>query len=144
MWSRTIFLSRLLGLYCVLIGLSMAIHKQTTVATITALVQNRPLMFVVSVMALGVGLAMVLCHNVWSGGALPVVVTLVGWMSLIKGLLFLFLSPESAAGVLLGGLQYERFFYAYAGMTLILGAYLTYGGFRSVLHHGGSGQFNSR
>jgi hypothetical protein len=25
------------------------------------------------------GLAVVVAHNVWSGGALPVVVTLVGW-----------------------------------------------------------------
>jgi hypothetical protein len=25
------------------------------------------------------GLAMVLAHNVWSGGPLPVIVTLIGW-----------------------------------------------------------------
>jgi hypothetical protein len=50
-------------------------------------------------------------HNVWSGGALPVVVTLVGWVALIKGLLLLFLSPEAAAGLYLGGLHYEQPFY---------------------------------
>jgi hypothetical protein len=37
-----------------------------------------------------------LTHNVWSGGALPVLATLVGWLSLIKALIFLLLSPEVA------------------------------------------------
>jgi hypothetical protein len=39
---------------------------------------------------LAAGLAMVLAHNIWSGGALVVVVTVVGWITLIKSLLFLF------------------------------------------------------
>jgi hypothetical protein len=37
---------------------------------------------------------MVLGHNIWSGGALVVVVTVVGWITLVKSLLFLFLPPE--------------------------------------------------
>ena len=71
---------------------------------------------------------MILGHNVWSGGALPVIVTLIGWLALIKGLLLLFLSPEAV----LGGLQYEQLFYMYAAIALILGVYLTYAGFRST------------
>jgi hypothetical protein len=35
------------------------------------------------------GVAMVVGHNVWSGGALPLVVTPVGWLILAKGLLLL-------------------------------------------------------
>lgn len=127
----TIFLSRLLGLYCLLIGLSMVTHKQTTVDTIEALIRNPPALFIVGAIALGAGLAMVLGHNIWSGGALPVVVTLVGWMSLIKGLLLLFLSPEAAVGLFIGGLHYEQLFYLYAAIALIFGVYLTYGGYRS-------------
>jgi hypothetical protein len=131
MSSLTIFLSRLLGLYCVLVGLSMVTHKQAMVETMEALVRNPPALFIVAVIALGAGLAMVLGHNIWSGGALPVIVTLVGWMSLIKGLLFLFLPPEAAMGVFIGGLHYEQLFYMYTAITLVLGVYLTYGGFRS-------------
>ncbi len=131
MSSRTIFLSRLLGLYCVLAGLSLVTHKQTTVETMEALVRNPPALFIVGVMALGAGLAIVLGHNIWSGGPLPVVVTLVGWISLIKGLFFLFLPPEAAVGLLIGGLHYEQLFYVYSSIALIFGVYLTYGGFRS-------------
>src|SRR5690348_14216277 len=32
------------------------------------------------------GTALVIGHNVWSGGVLPVVVTLLGWLTLIKGI----------------------------------------------------------
>ena len=132
MSSRTTFLSRLLGLNCILAGLSMVSHRQATVDTIIALVHNAPLLFIVGVVTLVAGLAMILSHNIWSGGVLPVIVTLIGWLTLIKGLLFLFLSPEAAVGFFLGGLHYAQLFYLYAAISLIFGAYLTYGGFRST------------
>ena len=132
MLPRTTFLSRLLGLYCILAGLSMVSHRQATVDTVIALVHNAPLLFILGVITLLAGLAMILSHNIWSGGVLSVIVTLIGYLTLIKGLLFLFLSPEAAAGLFLGALHYEQLFYLYAAISLIFGAYLTYGGFRST------------
>jgi vacuolar-type H+-ATPase subunit I/STV1 len=123
-----------MGLYCILVSLSMFTHKRAIVETATAIVHNPPMLFIVGLITLAVGLAMILVHNVWSGGALPVIVTLIGWLTLIKGLLFLFLSPEAEAGFFLGGLHYEQLFYVYAAICLILGGYLTYGGFRSTSH----------
>jgi hypothetical protein len=41
------------------------------------------------------GLAIVIGHNVWSGGALPVIVTLFGWIILIRGVVLLFPSPSA-------------------------------------------------
>jgi len=131
---RTTFLSRLLGLYCLLVGLSMITHRQATLDTMKALIHNPPVLFIVGVIALGTGLAMVLSHNVWSGGTLPVVVTLVGWISVIKGLLILFLPPETAVRFFLGRLHYEQLFYLYAAISVIFGVYLTYGGFKSTSH----------
>jgi hypothetical protein len=128
---RTIFLSRLLGLYFVLVGLAMLANRRATVEIVTALVHNAPLMFISGLIALIAGLAMVLAHNVWSGGVLPIIVTLTGWIMLLKGAIILFLPPESAVGFFLGDLHYENFFPFYAAFSLIFGAYLTYGGFRS-------------
>jgi hypothetical protein len=130
MSPRTTFLSRLLGLYLILISLAMATHRQATVESMTALMHNPPVLFVIAVIAVAAGLAMVLGHNVWSGGVLPVVVTLTGWLLLLKGALLLFLSPEAASGVFLAGLHYEQFFYPYTAFALFLGIGLTYGGFR--------------
>jgi hypothetical protein len=110
----------------------MVSHRQATVDTIIALVHNAPLLFILGVITLIAGLAMILSHNIWSGGVLPVIVTLIGWLTLIKALLFLFLSPEAAVGFFLGGLHYEQLFYLYAAISLIFGAYLTYAGFRST------------
>jgi hypothetical protein len=130
MLPRTIFLSRLLGLYSVLVGLAMVAHRQATIETIRAMMHNAPVLYVVGVIALAAGLAMVLGHNVWHGGVLPVVVTLVGWLSLIKGLVILFLPAQLAGRCLLGG-HYELHFYLNAAIAIILGAYLTYAGFTS-------------
>lgn len=79
MSSRTVFLARLIGLYCILVIPSMVLRRQATMDWMTALLNNAALLWVLSVITLTIGLAMVLAHNVWSGGALPVVVTLVGW-----------------------------------------------------------------
>ena len=132
MSSRTRFLSRLIGLYCIFASLSMATHKQASLEMARALIQNPPVLFVCGLIAVVTGLAMILGHNVWSGGALPVIVTLIGWSSLLKGLLILFLWPEAAYRFFLVGLHYEQFFYLYAAISLILGIYLTFGGSRST------------
>jgi len=134
MSPRTLFLSRLIGLYCILIGLSMMTRGQATVETVTALLQNSAMTLILGVITLGAGLAMVLAHNIWSGGALVIVVTLVGWMALIKSLFFLFLPHEMEAGLFLGQLHYRQLFYVYAAISLVLGIYLTYGGFRAREH----------
>ena len=131
MSSGTTFLSRLIGLYCILISLSMVTHRQTTVDTVTSLIHNPPMLFVTGILGMTAGLAMVLSHNVWSGGALPVVVTLVGWTALLKGVLLLFLSPEAESDVFLTGLHFEQLFYLYCAITLLLGGYLTYAGNRA-------------
>ncbi len=126
MSPRTIFLGRLIGLYCLLIGLTMVVRKQATVEMVTELMHNPPAAWIAGLLALTAGLAMVLGHNVWSGGALPVVVTLVGWVALLKGILFLLLPPDAEAGVFLQALHYEQLIYMYTAISLLLGVYLTY------------------
>jgi hypothetical protein len=132
----TIFLARLIGLFLVLVSLSMLTHKQTMVETANALVHDRPLLLIVGMIALIGGLAMVLSHNIWSGGVLPVIVTLLGWSILIRGLLLLFLPPDAMVG-LFEMLHFEELFYIYAAIAVVLGLYLTYAGFRSLLPSSG-------
>lgn len=134
MSPRTLFLSRLIGLYCILVALSMITRRQATLESITALLHDPAMMFVVGAITLIAGLAMVLAHNKWSGGTLAVIVTLVGWMTLVKSLSFLFLSPEMESGLFLGQLHYQQLFYLYCAFSLVLGIYLTYSGFKSRSH----------
>jgi putative exporter of polyketide antibiotics len=134
MSSRTLFLSRLIGLYCILVALSMITRKQATLESATAVLRDPSMMFVLGAITLVAGLAMVLAHNIWSGGALTVIVTLVGWITLVKSLFFLFLPPEMEARLFLEQLHYRQLFYMYTAISLVLGVYLTYGGFKSRSH----------
>jgi hypothetical protein len=128
MQSRTAFLSKLIGLYALFFGLAMFANKQATIDAVAAILRSPGLVLLSGIFALSVGLAMILSHNIWSGGALPIVVTIIGWLSMLKGLVLLFLSPAALAAYA-QALHYERSFYLYAAITLVLGAYLTYGGF---------------
>jgi len=134
MSPRTVFLSKLFGSYYIFAALSMVLHKQSFVETVTAVLHNSLVMFIVSIITLLGGLALVLAHNFWSSGALAVVVTLVGWITLVKGLLFLFLTPEMEAELFLTNLHYAQLFYLYTAISFVLGVYLAYGGFTSTSH----------
>ncbi len=124
----TIFLSRLLGLFLLAFVLAMVLHRQAFVETIDALIADRALLMIAGIAALVAGLAMTLTHNVWSGGALPVIVTLIGWIMLIRGLVVLLL-PHEALAALFKMVQFDRYYYAYAAISFALGLYLTFMGF---------------
>jgi len=102
----------------------------TDVATVKAIVANPPFLLFAEAISLACGLAMIVGHNIWSGGALPVVVTLVGWLMVIRGASLLALSP-AATTRLVEAMRYEQLFYFYMAGTLVLGLYLTWAGFRA-------------
>lgn len=126
----TIFLSRLLGLFLLLLAITFFWQRQTVVETIDMLINDRSMVLVFGMIALACGLAMVISHNVWTGGAVPVVVTILGWLFLIRGVLLLALPPAEVSS-LYGLIQFGRFFDFYEIVLLVIGAFLTYGGFRA-------------
>jgi len=126
---RTQYLSRLIGLYCLLVGLAMSLNKQAAVERVTAFVHNAPAVMFASTLAVIGGLALVLGHNVWSGGLQPVLVTIFGWVLLIKGLVFLFLTPQANVRFFEAA-HYDQLFYLYVSIELVIGVILTYAGFR--------------
>ncbi|MDR3772410.1 MAG: hypothetical protein P4L26_03625 [Terracidiphilus sp.] len=130
MLSRTIYMSRLIGLYCILVLPSLAIHKQATVDLGATLLHNPALMLIVSIFTVIGGLAMVLAHNRWSGGAQNVVVTLVGWLVLIKGMMFVLLPPAADTEIILSWFRDPVLFYVCLTPSFLIGVYLTYEGFR--------------
>ena len=129
MSPRTVFLSKLIGLYCIILGFSMMLNKAALMDEITALAGNSPVMLVVGVFTLFAGLAMVLGHNVWRGGGVTIVVTVIGWLTLLKALLILFVPPNMQSRFLLELQHSDRLFYFRLALTFLLGIYLTYGGF---------------
>jgi hypothetical protein len=136
MSPRTVFMARLIGLFLVAMAAAMVVNKPFVLQTITAIVHEPQLLLTFGMIVLPVGLAMVIGHNVWSGGPAPVVVTLVGWAILIKGMVLLFLSPAALLN-LYEMVRFGDFYYGYAVAIVLIGLYLVYAGFRlppSAIH----------
>jgi hypothetical protein len=127
MSKLTIFLARSIGLFTLLLVAGFLVRGEAAVETAVA---DGPVMLSYAIISLAMGLAMVLGHNVWSGGALPVVVTLVGWLIFAKGLLLLVLSPDSL-GEMIHRMGYREHFPLLLAPAAVLGLYLTLGGFVS-------------
>ena len=121
----TVFLARFIGLFTVLLMVALVVRGSATVETAVA---DAPVMLDYAIISLAAGLAMILGHNVWSGGALPVVVTLVGWLILAKGIMLLSVTPEALQQIF-DHMQYGEHYYLYLTPSLAIGLYLTWAGF---------------
>ena len=128
---RTLFLSRLLGLFFLICGLAMLVHKQVFTDAIATASGNPIAMLWISLIISLAGLAMVLAHNVWSKSPVAVIVTLLGWLTLIKGIAYLFLPTRWLEGFFQAVLNCGGYVYIATAFLLVLGAYLTYEGFKS-------------
>jgi uncharacterized membrane protein HdeD (DUF308 family) len=126
----TVFLGRLLGLYLIAIAVAMLASRRRALATLDEMARSGPWMLFSGMVATAAGLAIVLGHNVWSGGALAVVVTLFGWAALLKGVSLLLIPPQQMAAAY-KGLGFERFFYVWVGAVLAFGLLITLGAFAS-------------
>lgn len=127
--SLTAFLARLIGLFVMVVAVSVAMHKEATLLTVGTIVQSAPLLMILGFVGLAAGLAMVLSHNVWRGGLLPILVTLAGWIILLRGVAMLAL-PHRDIELIVNAVGYAQLFYVYAAVAFIFGAYLTIAGFR--------------
>ena len=121
----TAFLARFIGLFTVVLVVAFLVRGS---AGVEAAVADGPVMLVYAIISLATGVAIILGHNVWSGGALPVVVTLVGWLILAKGLMLLFVTPDAWQQIF-DHMHYGEHYYLYLTPSLVIGLYLTWAGF---------------
>src|ERR1035441_6931098 len=128
----TVFLARSIGLFSILLVVAFLVRGSTIIETTAA---DGPVMLAYAIISLAMGIAMILGHNVWSGGVLPVVVTLVGWLILAKGLLLMFLTPE-ALTQFFERTYYGEHIYLYVAPSLVIGLYLTWAGFAAPTSRG--------
>ena len=129
MSGLTVFLAWFIGLFTIVLLAGLLVRGSTMV---DAAVADGPVMLVYAIISLATGLALILGHNVWSGGALPVVVTLVGWLIFAKGLLLLSLAPDALSRIF-GQMHYGEHMYLYFAPALVIGIYLTWAWFTTPL-----------
>jgi uncharacterized protein YjeT (DUF2065 family) len=122
------FYAQVLGLWLLLISLATLVHQPRFKKIASDTLNNPEMMTFAGVVALGIGLLIVVTHNIWVY-AWPVLVTLVGWFFIIQGIMRIFW-PEAFAKMM-------RDLMAKSGYTImtwawfIIGLYLTWIGFMS-------------
>lgn len=124
----SMFYAQVLGLWLLLISLATLVHQPRFKKIASDTLNNPEMMTFAGVVALGIGLLIVVTHNIWVY-AWPVLVTLVGWFFIIQGIMRIFW-PEAFAKMM-------RDLMAKSGYTImtwawfIIGLYLTWIGFMS-------------
>jgi len=94
--SETAFLARLLGLFTLVIAAAILINRRGMIAAMQGLSHHPDTLLIAEVIGLGVGLAIVISHEVWTS-LLGLVVTLFGWFILLRALILMLLPPEKIA-----------------------------------------------
>lgn len=124
----TNFLAELFGLFLVIFSISMFVHKEMFMELVHDIEHKRSTVYLLSVIAVLLGLLCVMLHNYWSGSVLTVVVTVVGWVILLKGALYLIL-PTKRVTSILRIVAFAKNYHLYATISLLLGLYLVVAAF---------------
>jgi uncharacterized protein YjeT (DUF2065 family) len=118
---------RILGIVLTVSGLSLLFNKKGVRSLIEETTQNQGLLWLFGFFALVMGSILVVLNNVWGSGV-QLLVTLIGWLTLIKGA-FILLFPNTA--VSLSKKWDKKGLFVFSGLgTLVLGLILLYAGFR--------------
>ena len=124
----SIFYAQVLGIWLFIIGLAMIMDSPRFKKAAMEMMNNSAMMTCSGCAALGLGLLLVVSHNIWVG-AWPVVVTLIGWIFIFQGIMRLF-RPESFAKMMkdmMSGSGYT----VMSWVWLLVGLYLIWAGFVS-------------
>ncbi len=124
----TLFLAKLLGAVLLTMAAAMAARGPAMAQTAKRMMSDPALVMIGGAMRVGLGLAIVIGHDIWTGGALPVAVTLFGWALYFSGLLLLFASPERLIAMV-EGMKLERNPLVYALVIGLVGLYFLGAGF---------------
>ncbi len=90
----SLYLAQLLGVVLVVIGLSLLIKINFYQKMYQKIVKDEVMLVFFGILALVVGTAVVLVHNIWESSWV-VIITIFGWVGVIKGVMLLLLPGET-------------------------------------------------
>ena len=122
-----IFLAQLFGVYFVIVGVVVAVRRKAFMPTVMELVNNRPLLLITAIVELAAGLAVTLAFPVISL-SVPGILSLVGWMMIAEGVLYLALPIKTVQRFV--KVFNTQTWYLYGGLiSTLVGVYLAAKGF---------------
>ena len=128
--ESTLYLSQVLGLFLIIVGLSVMLRKRYYVPVVGEFIEDRFVRMVMGILELLAGLFLVLAHNDWSSLAAGIIST-VGWLLIIEGTAYLLLSDKVITWMI--RTFNVRVWYVAGGvLSVLLGLYLSLTGFGVV------------
>jgi len=125
--EQTLLLAQFLGSFSIILALVVILRRKLVVHVLTDFLKNRTSAFIVGVLEVIAGLALVLNHSSWNG-TLETVIGIMGWLLLIEGIFYLFVTKR----ILKNFIKYldnVSAYYFFAVTYLVFGIYLVYVGF---------------
>lgn len=129
--ALTFFFAQFLGLLMIVLSASLFIHPKTYASILAAYRADRSAIYPFTFTGLVIGILIVLLHNVWNGGLLPILVSLIGWLIFLKCVALLVL-PASVMNKMLKPFGSRRTYTIVAVIFLIVGLYLLLAGFGTI------------
>jgi hypothetical protein len=118
---------QLIGLAYLAIGVGMLLNQELYKKVFTDFVENKAILYMGGVMALVIGYLLVTFHNVWVCDW-TVIITVVGWMALIKGMVIL-IRPSWIIDLTKAIVNKERFLKIEGIIVTVIGVLLLFLGF---------------
>lgn len=125
--EHTLYLSQVLGLFLIIVGLAIMLRKRYYVPVVGEFVEDRFMRMVMGILELLGGLFLVLAHNDWS--TLPAgIISAIGWVLIIEGTAYLLVSDRTMSWMI--RTFNVRMWYVVGGvLSTVLGLYLALTGF---------------
>lgn len=126
----TLYLAKAFGLFILIACGAFAARPRSALIAVKAVADQPGTLLTIGVFTLAIGVACVLGHTLWRSGALAAVVTLLGWATLLKGVLLLATPPRTLKAIY-RALHYPQTFRWVMAGGVVFGAALTIAAFSS-------------
>jgi hypothetical protein len=125
--ETSIFLAQAFGIYLVIMSLFLILEYKTLRPLVDEFASSPALILLSGFISLILGILLILSHNVWVMGW-PVVITILSWLVFIQGIARLFFTHKLIPFIRFSN---NRRFYLIVGIvTLLIGLFLLYHGFK--------------
>ena len=123
----SMFLAKIIGWFYIVVAAGMIFNPRAYQKIMEDFSHNNALVYLSGIFSLLIGFLMVLTHNVWQADWV-VIITVFGWLGLIKGV-WLLLLPNTVAKITAFYQKKASLLVFYAVLMLALGAFLLVKGY---------------
>jgi len=126
--SNTIFIAQFMGIFMLGAGLSMLFQRGMVKDILDEVFGSRAITYLLGMLEFIGSLLLLLSHNIWTGGPLPVLVTVLSWILFIEGGFYLSASKKTI-GELRKVITKDSFYIPLSVFYLVIAFYFIYSAF---------------